>query len=114
MDTKRYKLRFLPLFEDDLNEAVDYIAIRLKNPTASESGSNIPGSVVSGVFLSFRPSVPRFGRILYLLGVFITFRVLGICTAGLIPGGCVIWARLKGVLLQKTAEFGESLRGMAE
>ena len=33
MDTKRYKLRFLPLFEDDLNEAVDYIAIQLKTPT---------------------------------------------------------------------------------
>ena len=29
METKRYKLRFLPLFEDDLNEAVDYIAIQL-------------------------------------------------------------------------------------
>lgn len=37
MDTKRYKLRFLPLFEDDLNEAVDYIAIRLKNPAAAEN-----------------------------------------------------------------------------
>ena len=37
MDTKRYKLRFLPLFEDDLNEAVDYIAIRLKSPIAAEN-----------------------------------------------------------------------------
>lgn len=46
MDTKRYKLRFLPLFEDDLNEAVDYIAIRLKNHTASERGPNIPEPVV--------------------------------------------------------------------
>lgn len=35
MDTKRYKLRFLPLFEDDLNEMVDYIALRLKNPVAA-------------------------------------------------------------------------------
>ena len=35
MDEKRYKLRFLPLFEDDLNEIVDYIALRLKNPIAA-------------------------------------------------------------------------------
>ena len=35
MDTKRYKLRFLPLFEDDLNGIVDYIALRLKNPIAA-------------------------------------------------------------------------------
>lgn len=35
MDKKRYKLRFLPLFEDDLNEIVDYIALRLKNPIAA-------------------------------------------------------------------------------
>lgn len=37
MDEKRYKLRFLPLFEDDLSEIVDYIALRLKNPIAAEN-----------------------------------------------------------------------------
>ena len=37
MDEKRYKLRFLPLFEDDLNEIVDYITLRLKNPIAAET-----------------------------------------------------------------------------
>lgn len=26
MQEKRYRLRFLPLFEDDLNEIIDYIA----------------------------------------------------------------------------------------
>ncbi len=36
MDEKRYKLRFLPLFEEDLNGIVDYIAIRLQNPIAAE------------------------------------------------------------------------------
>ena len=36
MDGKQYKLRFLPLFEDDLNEIVDYITLRLKNPLAAE------------------------------------------------------------------------------
>lgn len=36
MDEKRYKLRFLPLFEDDLNGIVDYIALQLKNPIAAE------------------------------------------------------------------------------
>lgn len=37
MEEKRYKLRFLPLFEDDLNEIVDYIALRLKNPIAADN-----------------------------------------------------------------------------
>ena len=36
MDGKRYKLRILPLFEDDLNEIVDYITYHLKNPSAAE------------------------------------------------------------------------------
>ena len=37
MNEKRYELRFLPLFEDDLNEIVDYITYRLKNPIAAEN-----------------------------------------------------------------------------
>ncbi|MCD8353454.1 MAG: type II toxin-antitoxin system RelE/ParE family toxin [Clostridiales bacterium] len=37
MNEKHYKLRFLPLFEEDLNEIVDYIANRLKNPIAAEA-----------------------------------------------------------------------------
>lgn len=37
MNGKHYKLRFLPLFEDDLNGIVDYIAGRLKNPIAAEA-----------------------------------------------------------------------------
>lgn len=36
MDGKRYELRILPLFEEDLNEIVDYITFRLQNPTAAE------------------------------------------------------------------------------
>ena len=36
MDGKRYKLRILPLFEDDLNEIADYITYHLKNPSAAE------------------------------------------------------------------------------
>ena len=32
---RRYALRFLPLFEQDLNCAVDYIAIELQNPDAA-------------------------------------------------------------------------------
>ena len=35
MGMKRYKLRILPLFEDDLNKMVDHIAFELKNPTAA-------------------------------------------------------------------------------
>lgn len=33
---KAYTLRFLPLFERDLNGIVDYIAVRLKNPAAAD------------------------------------------------------------------------------
>ena len=36
MNEKHYELRFLPLFEDDLDEIVDYITYRLKNPAAAE------------------------------------------------------------------------------
>ena len=37
MNEKQYKLSFLPLFEQDLNEIVDYILYRLKNPIAAEN-----------------------------------------------------------------------------
>ena len=37
MDSKRYNLRFLPLFEEDLNEIIDYIVLRLRNPSAAEA-----------------------------------------------------------------------------
>ena len=37
MNEKHCKLRFLPLFEEDLNEIVDYITYRLKNPIAAEA-----------------------------------------------------------------------------
>ncbi len=36
MNGKRYKLRVFPLFEEDLNRIIDYIALRLKNPLATE------------------------------------------------------------------------------
>ena len=35
MDDKKYKLRFLPMFEQDLEETVEYISERLKNPVAA-------------------------------------------------------------------------------
>lgn len=34
---KDYKLRFLPLFEEDLNAIVDYISLQLENPQAAYS-----------------------------------------------------------------------------
>lgn len=37
MAEKHYKLRILPLFEDDLNEIVDYISIHLQNPIVTEN-----------------------------------------------------------------------------
>ena len=33
---KKYKLSFLPLFEQDLIEIVDYITVNLQNPSAAE------------------------------------------------------------------------------
>ena len=35
MSKKEYKLQVLPLFEEDLNEIIDYITFNLKNPTAA-------------------------------------------------------------------------------
>lgn len=35
MSHKNYKLSFLPMFEDDLNDVVDYITNTLKNPDAA-------------------------------------------------------------------------------
>ena len=37
MKRKRYKLRVLPLFEEDLNKIVDYIAFHLQNPIAADA-----------------------------------------------------------------------------
>ncbi len=36
MSERRFDLCILPLFEDDLNEIIDYILFRLKNPIAAE------------------------------------------------------------------------------
>lgn len=36
MDEKRYKLRYLPLFRQDLSEILSYIAFTLQNPAAAE------------------------------------------------------------------------------
>lgn len=36
MNGKQYKLSILPLFEDDLDEIVDDITVRLRNPNAAE------------------------------------------------------------------------------
>lgn len=37
MNQIQYKLSFLPLFEEDLNEIVDYITEQLDNPTAAQN-----------------------------------------------------------------------------
>lgn len=37
MANKQYKLRFLPLFEDDFAEILDYITHVLKNPIAANN-----------------------------------------------------------------------------
>ena len=36
MTDRKYKLRFLPLFEQDINDTVDYISLKLKNPGAAQ------------------------------------------------------------------------------
>ena len=37
MDKKQYELRILPLFEEKLQETVNYIAYRLHNPIAADA-----------------------------------------------------------------------------
>ena len=37
MEEKHYKLRILPLFEEDLNDIIDYISVNLQNPIAAEN-----------------------------------------------------------------------------
>ncbi len=37
MDIGKYKLSILPLFEEDLNEIVDYVALQLENPIAAQA-----------------------------------------------------------------------------
>lgn len=37
MESKKYSLRYLPLFRKDLLESVNYIAHDLQNPSAAES-----------------------------------------------------------------------------
>lgn len=36
MKQKKYKLRYLPLFEQDLTDTAEYIAITLQNPSAAD------------------------------------------------------------------------------
>lgn len=37
MNERHYELKILPLFEEKLQETVDYISIRLRNPIAAEA-----------------------------------------------------------------------------
>ena len=37
MDERRYELRYLPLFRNDLQEILTYISFQLYNPTAAEN-----------------------------------------------------------------------------
>ena len=37
MPDSKYQLRYLPKYEDDLNEIIDYIVLDLKNPVSANS-----------------------------------------------------------------------------
>ncbi len=37
MNNQTYSIRYLPLFEQDLNEIVDYIIVELQNPNTAHS-----------------------------------------------------------------------------
>lgn len=58
MENKKYTLRYLPLFKNDLLENVNYIANKLQNPIAAE---NLINDVESAILerldspLSFQP-----------------------------------------------------------
>ena len=44
---KIYKLRYLPIFEQDLYEAAGYIANQLKNPQAAENLINLTEAAIT-------------------------------------------------------------------
>ena len=46
MANKKYKLRYLPLFEQDLVQTVSYITNVLKNPDAAEKLANDVGTAI--------------------------------------------------------------------
>ena len=46
MGESQYELRYVPLFEKDLNEIIDYIAVDLENPEAAERLLNDIGSAI--------------------------------------------------------------------
>lgn len=55
---EKYKLSFLPLFEEDLNKIVDYISTDIQNPSAAD---RLVGDIESAIYkrleapLSFAP-----------------------------------------------------------
>lgn len=59
MREKKYSLRILPLFEDDLNDIVDYIVFNLNNPSAAQ---NLVDSVEEAIIkrLAFPESFERY------------------------------------------------------
>ena len=48
MESKHYKLRFLPLFAEDLGEIVDYISNKLQNP-AADAGESVNQYLICAV-----------------------------------------------------------------
>ena len=48
MESKHYKLRFLPLFAEDLGEIVDYISNKLQSPAAA-AGESVNQCVICAV-----------------------------------------------------------------
>ena len=64
MNGKQYKLSILPLFEDDLDEIVDYITVRLRNPNAAERlVDDVEAAIRKRLEMPerFEPSIPPHG-----------------------------------------------------
>ncbi len=58
MPDNEYQLRYLPKYEDDLNEIIDYIVLNLKNPaSANRLVDKIEAAIIERLNfpLSFEP-----------------------------------------------------------
>ena len=85
MHNRQYELRYLPLFQHDLNEIISYISFQLQNPAAAEAlldaveDAILTRSTCAEAFEPYRPKKSRtltYYRI-YISNYTVYYTVLG-------------------------------------
>ena len=79
MDIGKYKLSILPLFEEDLNEIVDYIALQLENPIAAQAlADDVERALIERTSCaeSFEPYPSKFQRELPYYRIYVRNHVI--------------------------------------